>query len=684
MPTIKAQFRGLQEELPASNSPSGTCLDTLNTVIDGNSTLSGRLGFDVYDNNVGSHGNILNMFIATFSDGSVYIITKRIVSGTSGTPDKGQLWQRKLYPTTATWTVIQDLWPAGHSTTERGWFYMWADRVYYVDSKGGTKWHPSRTTISWKAGIENSLSPLLTTANGGGKEGYYHVAVTHKNTKTGEESVTSGMQTGGEAETRLSSENGGMAISNWQGLGAGVSDLIWDLAFEFDAHNVYCTLGNTERIGLGDGVAQYSYQLYLEEVVRTAKIWPMAIFNGLFRMDQIMASRPMLSNKGGQPPGAKYGCWNGSQAIYLEVYPKAKWSALGTFLTAGVKAPGVMMYSVPGFPAMVPQEHIETIPGGDGIDKKNVVPSGGSHEIASGIQGLVTGCGYVGGSFVAFTNSSTYLMTPNSSGNMKPQLADSTHGAIGYCPVVSTGSAVHAVGKDGWLRIGEGIQNIAYQQFTPTMQAIPDGGISATVGGYYSHRNEVWFAVAKAGGTKAQRILIWDEQKQELVAKFDPANLSTAGIKAMVELSHPTQSPIMLIALDTGVILSWPGSAYTDGSTAYACNWRGLFGQEKRADMLTFEQILSSMESVPAAGITLTVAGVQTAATAATATGVSKTIPKASVEPKETRLDTGVAMTFDASAHGRMFAVEYSSTTDQGADWKVGDTIIKINETKER
>ena len=676
MAQLKAQYGPYNDELHAGGLPSGTAIDMLNTVIDSNTIIGGRLGFDVFDDDIDagpvSFGNILNMHVATFADGDVYLVTKR---------SDGKLYHRKLYPSDAgAWTLIANKWPSGlHNTSDRGWFYMAADRLYYFDRVGGTKWNPDAGVF--KAGIENTQAPLITAISGGGKDGWYHVTTTNVNTKTGEESTFSGIQSGGAAESRITSSEGTIRITNWHaGDGTGVSDKTSDQDFEFNSHNVYSTLGNTERIGLGSGVTQFSYEFYFED-------WAPApsgagTFDGLWRMDALIVRRPMLPNTGGQPPGAEFGCYNGSQAVYFQVYPKAKWSILD--LTFSTLAEGWMMYSNPGFPASVPQTMIQD--SAATLDRQKITPVGGAHEIQSGMDGLVTGCGFVGGTFLAFTNSSTHSFSSDGSGDMRPVVADPVRGAIGYNPVVSTGSSVHALGKDAWLRIADGIRDISHEQFTPTLEAIPDAGLAATTGGFYSHRGEVWFAVAKAGGTsgKAQRILIWSERKGELVAKFDPANLSTAGIKAMVELSHPTQTPVMLIALDTGVILQWPGSAYVDevvgsSSLGYATNWKGLFGQEQRANDRYVKRTAASMVMVPATGMTIGASGIQNAAQASGETLIEHTILPATNAPAETRLENVGAVYFDAKANGKMFVIELSSTISQGADWKIGDLLFEID-----
>jgi len=626
------------------------------------------------------------MHVATFVNGDVFVVTKRV---------DGKLYHWKAYDggggdAATEWSLIKNKWTSNlHSTSDRGWFYFWADRLYYFDSIGGTKWDGTEASTTgtgvWKAGIETLVGPLLGAISGGGKEGNYHVAVTHINEKTGEESTATGQQSGGAVETRLSAATakGGISITNWKDSSAGVADNTASADYEANAVGVYCTMGSTERIGLGSGVEQFSYKMFLEARALKSFTNP---YKGLYRSDQIMATRPMLTNQGGIPPGAKFGCFNGDQAVYLEVYPRSNHSPTRILFSDGL-AEGIMMFSERRFPAMVPQVqlydiYITGLPIIDPNDRNNFIPVGGANEIPTGISGLITGCGHVGGSFLAFTNNSTYSMTPNGVGKMAPVLVDPIHGAIGYGPVVSTGRSVHAIGEDSWLLIGpEGVRNAAYEAFTPLIAAIPTAGIAATVGGHYSHENEVWFAVAKTGGTagQAQRILIFGESAGGITGIFDPANLSTAGISAMVELSYPKQSPIMLVALDTGVILSWPGSQYTDAVTggdnqSYACNWQGLFAQENRAYDMHLKRVDVHMEANVTDGITIGVAGHSCASRVDTDAEIDKLIPLT-----KANLTDRIGVDFDPMSDGNMYEVKISSTKAQGAHWKVGDMVMDID-----
>ena len=174
MPKLKCEFRGLNTDLYGNATPSGTCLSTLNTVIDGNSTLSGRIGFDVWDNNTGPKGNILNMCVVEFASGTTYVVTKR---------SDGKLYHWKAYDASdgssaSAWTEIQNKWPSNlHNTSDPGFFYFWADRLYYFDRVGGTKWDGTAASASgggvYRAGIESSVSCTMSNAgSGGAKEGY--------------------------------------------------------------------------------------------------------------------------------------------------------------------------------------------------------------------------------------------------------------------------------------------------------------------------------------------------------------------------------------------------------------------------------------------------------------------------------------------------------------------------------
>ena len=680
MPKIKAEFRGLNTDLYGNATPSGTCLSTLNTVIDGNSTLSGRKGFNVWDNNTGTKGEILNMTVCEFASGVTYVVTKRT---------DGKLYHWQAYPTAASsWTEIQNKFTSNlHSTTNRGFFYFWADRLYYFDSIGGTKWDGTSASSSgggvYKAGIESSVSCVFTQASGGAMEGHYHVTSSKYNTRTGEESTFSELQYNTAEhllETRASEGDGGLILTNW----ASVRTNTEDAKFEYDAIRLWRTLGNTEWMGFADagaGVEMFSYVLYEESIIfaSQAALSPPSFFLA----DEMIVRNRQPTNRGGVPPGALHGCFNGSQAIYLHVYPKSK----DNILYADSKSvfPEMMMYSIAGFPASVPQIREYHIGGAAVLDLKYFDPHPWTGVVPNGVSGKVTGCGYLGSTFFIFTATQTYVARPSGDGQMRPILMDQAHGALGVQAIVQTPRSVHALGKESWLRISaQGYTDIARFQFTTTLDEITDptgGAAMPTVGGYYSHRDEVWFAVAKTGGTaaQAQRILIYDDAKRQLVSVFDPANLSTAGIVAMVELCTPAQTPIMLVALDTGVILSYPGSQYTDAVTGgdnlpYACHWQGLYGQENRAYDQKLARLDVHMQENVTDGITLGVSGHRSAARVDTDAEVAKLIPKS----KENFVDRTV-VDFGNAIDGNVYEVKFSTTTAQGAQWKVGDMIIDID-----
>jgi hypothetical protein len=666
MAKLKATFRGINTDLYGNATPDGSCLDTLNTVIDGNSTLSGRIGFDVWDNNTGNKGNILNMFVCEFANRVTYLVTKRT---------DGKLYHWQVYPTAASsWTEIDNLYDE-HSVTERGFFYFWANRLYYFDSVGGTKWDGTNV---YRAGIESSVSPAMGDAPGGAMEGYYHLTSAKVNTRTGEESSFTEVQSAG-VTTRASAGKGGLALSNWSGASAGIIDNTNDLEFEWDAVRFYRTMGNTELLGFasgGSGVEMFSYLLYEEDLIFKTEASPT-----IYRSDEAVARSRQPTNRGGVPPGAKFGCFNGSQAIYLHVFPKSRDNIL--LKDGRTEFPELMMYSVPGYPASVPQVQEYNLAGKP--DRKYFLPRPWTGVVPNGVAGAITGCASLGSRFFIFTATQTYQARPSGTGRMRPILLDPAHGALGVNAVVQTPRSVHALGKESWLRItGNGFSNVARFRFEDVIDTITDptgGADMPTVGGYYAHRDEVWFAVAKSGGTagKAQRVMLYDDAKQELVSIFDPTNLSTAGITAMCELTTPVQTPIMLVALDDGRILSWPGSQYQDAVTggddlSYACSWQGLYGQKNRAYHNQLAYLDVHMADVPAAGITLGVSGHRSASRVGNDALVTKTIPVT-----KQNLTDSIGAEFDPRTDGNIFEIKFSSTTEQGAQWKVGDMILDID-----
>lgn len=307
MAELKTTFRGLNTDIYPLRLPSGTADVALN--VERNSgDLSKRQGFAEYEDDVdGSASAVLNLFLTAFADGDIYIIAKCA---------DGYLYHKKVYPGTAaeSFTKITGGW-APHSTTDRGWGFMWADRFHYFDRDGGSRWNPdANSAVAYKAGLPRpSVGPTITTATGGEKDGRYHVHVAYRNSVTREQGVFSLPQTGASMplQCQISDDTGGISVSNWSSIQAADSTYEWDQAV------FYCTRGNTEYDGGGSGVEIFSYVAYQDVIAPKAQGSV-----GLNKHDDVLDPRTKNRNAGGEPPGAVIGCFNvrTGQAVYGGLY----------------------------------------------------------------------------------------------------------------------------------------------------------------------------------------------------------------------------------------------------------------------------------------------------------------------------------------------------------------------------
>ena len=444
--------------------------------------------------------------------------------------------------------------------------------------------------------------------------------------------------------------------------------------YEFDRVQLYCSLGNTEMVGLGSGEEVFSYRAYLD-YTRTNTGSGFGSAPNIGKADAAQDYRTRPENNGTAPVGSRTGYFNGGRAVYLDVYP------------LGTSEPGMILYSLPNIPTMLPLQLVYTHSGSASYDDSMIFfPRPYEGQSMSGLGGTVTGCGAVGERFVAFTRTQTYWLLPSPSGALLPVIASNAQGCMSDQGSVTTPAAVHALGNTSWMRVASGgMQNIARYRFTPTLEEIPIAQRTKTVAASYSHRDEIWMAVVKAGGTKATRILIWDEGRGGLMSMFDPANLGTAGIVAMQELSTVDHAPQMLIFLDDGNILNYPDGTFLDGAAeTYACTWRGYFAQEKRHQWQHLEVIHLHMGDNNGAGgpadsgITLEAVGLRTSGLSlggASISAVSKT-----VTPQDEVDHSGIE--FDPNTDGNMFRIQISSTADQGAAWSVADLILDVEKVE--
>lgn len=626
MATIKAEFGVLNTELDPNVLPSGTADISLNVVRNG-PQIQGRYGFTAfYTPDPENSESILNLFVASFADGTIYLLSKR---------NDGYLYQRKLYPVDAVaWTKITAKWPGGvHSTSDRGWFFMWADRAYYFDSVGGTKWCPSGT---YKAGLGMPQRPGTWRASGGGKEGIYHVYAAQKNTLTNEIGQVS--PPAAAIDTFLSATlnappddiGGALYITNW-------STVKSDTDHEYDSIVFYCTKGDTEYVALGTGIPAYSQIAYEDTISPVSGGTP-----GLATPDHVLASRMPFSNAGGEPPASRIGCCNGSRAVYF-----------------GLSTAGRCEFSLPGWPLAVPRQVTYT----GGVNSSTFYPRPWQGVLLSGFAGAVTAAGNVGESFIVYTANSTWRLSSGPDGRLHSSIVSGAVGCMSEGGVVSTPSGVHAMGNSAWtITHQQGQINLAYRNFTPTLNAIALINRPYTVGAYYSYKKQVWMAVKTAAGVD---ILIWDEALRGIVSVFRPASLIGQRVTAMVEYSAKNQTPVMLVATLDGQILKWPGTGYTDDGTGYECQWRGYFGQERRDRTEYLRRLDTHMRANPS-GITIGVTPMMTA-NEANASEVTKTVAAAALVD-QSAIEYG-------RTQGSMYRVSITSAAG-AAGWAIAEMVF--------
>ena len=141
MPLLRTQFGGLNSDQFPNRLPEGAADKMLNVTLD-KGDLKKRSGFAEYEDDVtGSADGVLNIFVARFANADVYVVCKC---------DDGKLWQRRVYASAAS-SFTEIATEVTHNANDRGWFFMWADRLHYFDRAGGSRWHPDHLTGDSKA-----------------------------------------------------------------------------------------------------------------------------------------------------------------------------------------------------------------------------------------------------------------------------------------------------------------------------------------------------------------------------------------------------------------------------------------------------------------------------------------------------------------------------------------------------
>jgi len=563
MATIRAQFGGLNTDLFPTRLPSGTA-DVCTNVDLQNGELAKRAGFSMFEDDVkGDATGVLNLYVAQFGDGDVYVVAK-VANGTQNT----QLYYRKVTATAASaFSAISS--GATHNSADPGWFFTWRDRMHYFDRGGGSRWNPDvNSGTAYKAGIGRPTVGLLATAAADGeKDGQYRYVFTRQNSVTGEESQAT-EPNAAAIECRIATDTGGIAITDGTGAGKWDTEKAAGSEYEWDTAALYCSTGNTEIITMGAVSEEcFPHRYYIDSTLaKTTAGSP-----GMNKADHVHTTDGMLTNAGGEPPAAAIGCvLPTQQAVYGNIYVSATLVA------------GKLMYSLSGFPTMVPQRVTYT----QGGDSQSFMPRPWEGVCNAAIEGPMTCMAATGPRAFLFTPTATYMFIRASDGRPFPVPVHAGKGTASALGAVGTPHGVFALGYRSLLRLREGgARDIAEGQWQTLLEDIPAAYTNVVAAGYYSYRNEVWFAVVKSGGTVAKRILVLSIDDGRL-SVYEPAGLATAeGITCLRELAYTGAEPTMLLGTNTGRILQYPSTTARDEKLDgtygdYACQWRGYVGQE--------------------------------------------------------------------------------------------------------
>jgi hypothetical protein len=636
---MRTTFGGINSDIPPGRTASGTADTALNVVLE-QGILAKRMGFGVYEDAVASTSSVLNMTVVTFADGDAYVVVKLA--------DKS-LYYRKLTGTPDTvFTAITGGWT--HNATDAGFFFFWKNFLHYSDRAGVSRWDPDKNSAAAvKAGVPRPSVTLTVASNTAGppwyKRGLYKATYTYKNSVTEEEGVAAVLSaellvgSGVDANTYVQPSNWAtvQATADKTGYDAGLTDCVF-----------YCTNGS------GINLIR-AYREHQQLVSRTAG------FN-LWRADSQHNPSDVFANAGGEPNGAQVGCMTArNQAIYGNVWVSA------------ALVPGRLDFSVPGLPCSVPSLLNLSAVAGE-LDYYEPSPFRGQNPNA--IAGNIVAMGYGGGRAFCFTPSKTYSLLDG--GYITPILIDQGHGADGEKAVTGTKDSLHVINGASWNRVYGGVQDIARNRFATTLNTVPATYRSLTVMGYYSHKNQVWAAVTKAGGTVPKRILVLDLD-QDALTMFDHANLQTAeSITCMVECAYSGASPTMLIGTSRGAIYQYPAAVatdadYTGSATGYSAQWRGYFAQERIFADQQIKGVAVHCGENCATNVTIGLRPMKESGAGETVTQQPFTLTKTS-KVEEIGFDF-------TRVDGSFFQIDISSASAVTSQWKIRDLALRLKRT---
>lgn len=203
-------------------------------------------------------------------------------------------------------------------------------------------------------------------------------------------------------------------------------------------------------------------------------------------------------------------------------------SLSGGGTTGNSVTPGIVRYSVNGFPCMVPSR-VTYSTGGDRKDfepqpwvGESVTPCGGEFVTAAYGQGVAA----------FFTATAAYAVQTLGDGRLTLREVHPAKGASGDGAACGGARGVSALGDKSWLSMGQGVtRDLAEKAFSTTIEAIPAARRNLTRGCYYSFADQTWFACAKGTDNSARRVLVYDHQEAGgALVYFDLAAFTVTGV----------------------------------------------------------------------------------------------------------------------------------------------------------
>ena len=632
MAGLVGQFHGLMPDVPLAHRPSGAAETAMNVHFEGG-RLQKRAGFDEYATGLDA---VRSMFVAHFASGSRLVVNHGTTLAMVDADGAGGF----------------DIAKAGIAAAA-GWGYMWADRFHYMDSDGALRVRFDGVTINDGLKAPTGI-PVLAKAAYGEKEGFYHVHVAVRNSKTGEMSQVGPpgqLFSTGACETRVSEGDGGIVISTDPTEGAEGD---WDEVLS------YCTLGNTEDM---EGKEVFSFSAYLDGVNPKAHAAAGSI--GLSAADHVLNRKWYFRNAGGQPPASSVGLYTGVHAVYGNPIP------VGDSLTPD----DAIMFSIPNFPTMVPQFKLYTATSPDtGVTRFTFSPLPWVGQIVAGMNGPAVAACFGGGVGALFTQNSTYVIRHDSVGRPRPTLRIPTIGCIGPNACAASPHGIYFVGSDTFGLLGPGgWRNLSGNRFESEIRTLIAAAGSNLVVEYYSYKDQVWIG----GG---DTILVWDrraggaDSEGRSIGELTKFQIQgqVGDVTAMVELAFGANKPVMLVGTSGGKIYRYPTSNAFDPGADFVAEWEGHFGQE-RLDRQQRLDRCGIYTGLNCAGIvTLSVAGHMNPADANT--GNDKAIVKdLGFEPFQAVMDENL--------NGRSFSFKLASAakgqTGDAKTWTVDGILFR-------